>query len=184
VCIRKETAYFQRYFSYTEPLPYIPKKMPRIEIRTEIKADKEIVFDLSRSIDLHKISTEHTNEDAISGKVSGLIGMNESVTWRAKHFGIYQNLTSKITEFKRPNYFVDEMQKGAFSEFKHEHHFADLNGGTLMTDLFDYKSPFGVLGKLADKLFLEKYMTELLKERNKIVKEFAETDKWKEIITE
>ena len=153
--------------------------MPRIELQTEIKADRNIVFDLSRSIDLHKISTEQTNEEAIAGKTSGLIGMNESVTWRAKHFGIYQKLTSKITEFERPSMFVDEMVKGAFKSFRHEHHFEDLNGVTLMTDYFNYKSPFGILGKLADKLFLKKYMTDLLAERNRIVKDFAETDKWK-----
>lgn len=157
--------------------------MPRIELRTEIKADKEIVFDLSRSIDLHKISTEHTNETVIAGKISGLIALNESVTWRAKHFGIYQRLTSKITEFDRPNYFADEMVSGAFSKFKHEHHFTDLNGGTLMIDYFDYKSPIGILGKIADKIFLVKYMTDLLTERNRIVKEFAESDKWKRILT-
>ncbi|QNK78212.1 SRPBCC family protein [Winogradskyella sp. PAMC22761] len=156
--------------------------MQRIELKTEIKADRNIVFDLSRSIDLHKISTEQTNEEAIAGKTSGLIGMNESVTWRAKHFGIYQKLTSKITEFDRPKHFADEMVKGAFKEFKHEHHFAELNGGTLMTDFFDYESPFGILGKIADNLFLKKYMTELLTERNRIVKEFAESEKWKELI--
>jgi ligand-binding SRPBCC domain-containing protein len=158
--------------------------MPRIELRTEINAPKEIVFDLSRSIDLHKISTEHTNEEAIDGITSGLIGLNESVTWKAKHFGIYQILTSKVTEFDRPNFFADEMVKGAFKSFKHEHHFTDLNGGTLMTDYFDYESPFGILGKLADKLFLLNYMTDLLAERNRIVKDFAETDKWKKIIAE
>ena len=157
--------------------------MPRIELRTEIKADKQIVFDLSRSIDLHKISTEHTKETAIAGKISGLIGLNESVTWRAKHFGIYQNLTSKITEFNRPSYFADEMVKGAFRRFKHEHHFSDLNGGTLMTDIFDYQSPLGILGLLADKIFLKKYMIDLLKERNRIVKEFAESDKWKQLLS-
>ncbi len=156
--------------------------MPRIELQIEIKADRNIVFDLSRSIDLHKISIEQTNEEAIAGKTSGLIGMNESVTWRAKHFGIYQKLTSKITEYDRPNYFADEMVKGAFTKFKHEHHFVEQNGGTLMIDFFDYKSPLGILGKLADKLFLKKYMTELLTERNRIIKEFAESSKWKEII--
>lgn len=93
--------------------------MPRIELQTKIKADRNIVFDLSRSIDLHKISTEQTNEQAISGKTSGLIGMGESITWRAKHFGIYQNLTSKITKYNRPIVFVDEMVKGIFKEFKH-----------------------------------------------------------------
>ena len=156
--------------------------MPRIELQTEIKASNEIVFDLSRSIDLHKISTEHTNETAIAGKTSGLIGMDESVTWRAKHFGVYQKLTSKITEFERPNMFVDEMVKGAFKSFRHEHHFMESNGGTLMTDYFEYKSPLGFLGTIADKLFLKKYMMDLLAERNRIVKDFAETDKWKKIV--
>ncbi|MRI00032.1 cell division protein [Kriegella sp. EG-1] len=157
--------------------------MPRIKLQTEIKASKRIVFDLSRSIDLHKIATEHTNEIAIAGKTSGQIGMDESVTWKAKHFGIYQKLTSKITAFERPNLFVDEMVKGAFKSFRHEHYFENFNGGTLMTDSFDYESPLGVLGKLADKLFLQKYMTDLLVKRNRIVKEFAETDKWKKIIS-
>ncbi|WP_127845637.1 SRPBCC family protein [Psychroflexus aestuariivivens] len=158
--------------------------MPIIELRTEINANIEIVFDLSRSIDLHKISTEKTNETAVAGKTNGLIELDESVTWRAKHFGIYQKLTSKITEFNRPNYFADEMISGAFSRFKHEHHFEKLNGMTLMTDIFDYKSPLGILGILADKLFLENYMTDLLSERNRIVKEFAESEKWKQILTE
>ena len=156
--------------------------MPKITLKTEINAPKEIVFDLSRSIDLHKISTAHTNETAIAGKTSGLIGLDESVTWRAKHFGIYQLLTSKITEFERPNLFIDEMVEGAFIRFRHEHHFSESNGGTLMTDYFNYESPFGIFGKLADKLFLLKYMTDLLAERNRIVKDFAETDKWKKIV--
>lgn len=157
--------------------------MPRIELKTEINADKKIVFDLSRSIDLHKISTEHTNETAIAGKTSGLIDLNETVTWRAKHFGIYQNLTSQITEFDSPVYFADEMVSGAFKNFKHEHHFESLNHSTLMTDYFVYQSPFGFLGKIADKLFLQSYMTDLLAKRNKMIKEFAESDKWKEILT-
>lgn len=156
--------------------------MPKIILKTEIKADKYIVFDLSRSIDLHKISTKQTNEKAIAGKTSGLIGMNESVTWRAKHFGFYQNLTSKITKFDRPNHFTDEMQKGIFKSFEHDHIFTEFEGKTLMKDIFDYESPFGFLGKLADKLFVKKYMTELLSERNRIIKMFAESDKWKVIL--
>lgn len=156
--------------------------MPRIELKTKIKAEKEIVFDLSRSIDLHKISTEHTNEKAVDGKTSGLISEGEWVTWRAKHFGVCQNMTSKITEFYRPDFFADEMVKGAFKSFRHEHHFKEFNGGTLMTDYFDYKSPFGFLGNLSDKLFLKKYMKDLLEKRNQTIKEFAESKRWKEVI--
>jgi ligand-binding SRPBCC domain-containing protein len=155
--------------------------MPRLKIQTLIQADRKIVFDLARSIDLHQISTEQTNEEAIAGKTKGLIGLGESVTWRAKHFGVYQKLTSKVTEMDSPNYFVDEMQKGAFKEFRHEHYFEESNGETLMTDIFEYISPLRILGKLADSLFLKKYMTDLLIKRNDIIKEFAETEKWKQI---
>ena len=127
--------------------------MPTIHIQTQINASRKMVFDLSRSIDVHKLSTAHTNETAIAGVTSGLINLNETVTWRAKHFGIYHKLTSKITEFDSQYYFADEMIKGIFKRFKHQHYFEDHQGGTLMTDLFEYRSPLKILGKLADKLF-------------------------------
>ena len=115
----------------------------------------------------------------MAGRTSGLIELDETVTWRARHFGVYQLLTSKITAFDSPHFFVDEMEKGAFKWFRHEHLFRAMDDGTLMTDVFEYESPFGILGKLADNLFLQRYMTDLLAKRNQIVKEFAETDKWK-----
>lgn len=157
--------------------------MPIIELRTEIKAEIAIVFDLSRSIDLHKLSTEHTNETAIAGKTSGLIGLNESVTWHARHFGVYQNLTSKITAFEKPLSFTDEMVEGVFKSFKHQHIFTYNNDVTLMIDYFDYQSPLGIIGRLADVLFLKKYMTNLLEKRNGILKEFAESGKWEQILS-
>ncbi len=155
--------------------------MPIIKIETYIRADRQIAFDLSRSIDLHTLSTAQTNEQAIAGVTSGLIGLGESVTWRAKHFGIYQNLTSKITAFDFPSYFVDEMVKGAFKRFTHEHIFEEQDGGTLMVDVFDYDSPLGILGKIANALFLENYMTSLLTKQNEMIKEFAESERWKEV---
>jgi ligand-binding SRPBCC domain-containing protein len=152
--------------------------MPVIRLQTVINAPVEVVFDLSRSIDLHKISTAHTNEEAIAGKTSGLIGMGESVTWKAKHFGITQLLTSRITAFEKPHFFTDEMVTGAFARFKHEHIFAEADGVVIMTDVFDYTSPYGIFGRIADILFLKHYMTNLLTERNRIVKEYAEDKNW------
>jgi ligand-binding SRPBCC domain-containing protein len=151
--------------------------MPIINLHTQINAPIRIVFDLSRSIDLHKISTAHTNEEAIAGVTSGLIGMGESVTWRARHLGITQKLTSKITAFCMPGYFVDEMVTGLFESFKHEHIFTEANGLTTMVDVFNYKSPLGILGSITDALFLKRYMADLLKERNRIIKQFAENPK-------
>jgi ligand-binding SRPBCC domain-containing protein len=156
--------------------------MPIITLNTIIQAPVEICFDLSRSIDLHTISTKHTGERAIAGVTSGLIGLGDTVTWRAKHFGIWQNLTSKITEYDHPHYFVDEMVQGAFSRFRHEHRFRQMDGGTNMTDVFDYASPLGALGKLSDVLFLKNYMMRLLEERNKVIKDYAESGKGEELL--
>lgn len=148
--------------------------MPTIELHTRINAPIEKVFNLSRSIDLHMESTKQTGEQAIAGRTSGLIELGETVTWRAKHFGIRQNLTSKITEFNSPTLFVDEMVSGAFKSFRHEHHFSQVDGQTLMKDIFVFESPLGVLGKLFNWLTLKKYMTNLLETRNKVIKEAAE----------
>jgi len=156
--------------------------MPSINITTEINAPIEICFDLSRSIDLHKHSMEHTKEDAIAGRTKGLIEQDEFVTWQARHFGVTQYLTSKISTYDRPFVFRDEQTKGIFDYFRHDHIFETKDDKVLMTDVFEYKSPFGFLGKIADALFLKKYMTNLLIRRNQIIKEYAETDKWKELI--
>lgn len=151
--------------------------MPIIVLDTIINAPRDRVFDLSRSIDLHKISTKHTNEEAIEGRTTGLIELNETVTWRAKHFGIYQKLTSKIISLDRPNEFTDVMVKGTFSYIKHQHKFEEAAGKTKMTDVFEYRSPLGILGKLADILFLKRYMKALLVKRNEEIKNFAESER-------
>lgn len=119
-------------------------------------------------------STAHTNERAIAGKTTGLIELGETVTWEATHFGIRQRLTSQITHMKSPSYFVDEMVKGAFKRFRHEHRFSEIKHATLMIDIFDYTSPFGIFGKIADTVFLYRYMERLLRQRNQYIKKAAE----------
>jgi len=150
--------------------------MPKIELFTEIHAPIEKVFDLSRSIDLHIESTKQTGEHAIAGRTSGLIELGETVTWRARHFGIWQSLTSKITDYNYPTFFADEMMSGAFKSFRHEHHFLVVDNGTLMRDVFAFESPFGILGRRFNWLILTKYMTKLLLERNRVIKLVAESN--------
>jgi ligand-binding SRPBCC domain-containing protein len=148
--------------------------MAIIRLETHINAPIEICFDVSRDIDVHVESTKHTAEKSIAGKTSGLIGMGESVTWRAKHLGVWQTLSSKITAFDYPLYFTDEMVHGAFTSFKHEHIFEAKQTHTLMVDVFQFESPFGILGKLVNHLFLTEYMRRLLVHRNEVIKNEAE----------
>ena len=148
--------------------------MTRIYLSTKIKASRDIVFDISRNIDLHIESSGRTKEKAIDGKTTGLIGLNEFVTWEAKHFGFKQNLTVKITEFNRPSTFTDEMIKGTFKSMKHVHTFTEYDEGTVMKDEFYFEAPFGILGEIVEKLILKPYMTKFLIERNRILREYAE----------
>jgi len=158
--------------------------MPLIYLETKINSTIEICFDLSRSIDLHQISTAISEEQAIEGKTSGLINYGETVTWQAIHFGIKQKLTSKITQFQSPFYFRDEQVKGAFKYFIHDHNFEQSSNGVIMRDRFEFRSPYGFAGKLFDKIILTNYMAKLLTERNGIIKDYAETEKWKHILNE
>lgn len=152
--------------------------MPTIVVETEICAPVERVFDLARSIDLHQASTSKSREHAVAGVTKGLIGLDEEVTWRARHFGVWQQLTVRITAFERPTYFADVMIKGAFQKMEHKHYFQAIDKGTLMRDEFSFASPLGILGSAVDRLFLTAYMRRFLIERNAVMKAVAESDQW------
>jgi len=154
--------------------------MSRIQLITVIQSDIQTVFNLSRDIDLHQQSTAKTNESAIAGKTSGLIEEGETVTWKARHLGIYQTLTTKIVAMNTPHHFTDIMQKGAFKSMKHQHIFSQQGENTIMTDIFEFHSPFGIIGKIFDKVFLKHYMKKFLLERNKLIKTVAENKQKRE----
>lgn len=153
--------------------------MPTIKLFTVINAPITVCFDLARSIDAHQHSAQHTTEKAIAGRMSGLIEEGETVTWEAKHFGIKQQLTVKITEMKNPLSFSDVMVKGAFKNMQHTHEFEQQGETiTLMKDVFSYTPPYGLIGKMFDSIVLEKYMTHFLLNRNRILKQIAESGEW------
>jgi ligand-binding SRPBCC domain-containing protein len=149
-----------------------------IEISTLISAPRNRVFDLARSIDAHQDSTEGTQERAIAGVTSGLMGLNDEVTWEARHLGLRQRLTVRVTAFDRPQHFQDVMVTGAFKSMKHDHEFFEHLVGTRMVDRFEFQSPLGILGRAVDQLFLRAYMKRFLVHRNGILKKLAESKEW------
>ena len=165
-----------------EAFPAEAALMVVLEDVTLINAPIERCFDLSRSIDLHLESTARTGEQAVAGVTSGLIGMGEQVTWRAKHFGVWQEFTSRITAFERPHYFRDEMVRGAFRSFEHDHYFAAMpDGATKMRDVLRFAAPIPVLGRIAEP-FLRVYLRRFLRERNEVLKKFAESEDWRRLL--
>ncbi|HEU5198455.1 MAG TPA: SRPBCC family protein [Ktedonobacterales bacterium] len=148
--------------------------MPTIRLETLIAASPERCFDLSLNVDLHRRSVAHTHERPIAGVTTGSMKLGDTVTWEAIHFGFKQHLTSKITAYERPRYFKDEMVRGIFQEMSHLHEFIPQPSGTLMIDIFTFRAPLSILGKLAEMLVLTRYMKRLLLTRNRYLKDIAE----------
>jgi ligand-binding SRPBCC domain-containing protein len=156
--------------------------MPKIHLTTFIAAPAARVFDLSRSINLHKISTAGTKEEALAGVTSGLISINETVTWQARHLFKIRRFTSVISAMEVPVQFTDEMTAGDFKSFQHHHYFKPVQNGTIMIDVLFFESPYGFIGRWFNTLYLKKYLERTLNKRNAVIKEYAETEKWKAIL--
>jgi ligand-binding SRPBCC domain-containing protein len=146
-----------------------------IVVETWINASAERCFDAARDLDLHVRSIPNSNERAIAGRLTGLIELDEEVTWRGRHFGIVQTFTSRITAFDRPHHFRDEMQRGAFKSFKHDHDFESDGARTKMIDTLAFSAPFGILGRIAEALVLRRYLEKLLVTRAAVIKAAAES---------
>jgi hypothetical protein len=156
--------------------------MIRIEETTLIHAPIQRCFDLARSVEVHLLANIHSGEQAMArgGVTSGLVGLSEEVTWRAKHFGIWQNLTSRTTALDAPRSFQVTMVRGIFRSMQADHLFRSTSAGvTEMTDDFRIEAPLPILGLVAESLFLRRYMLALLRERNAVIKRVAESEDWR-----
>ncbi len=152
--------------------------MTTIHLETTIQATLEQCFTLSLSVDVHMGSMSNTGERAVAGVTSGTMKLGDTVTWEARHLGVNRRLTSRITEFDPPFRFVDEQVTGPFTRFRHVHTFEPYLAGTLMIDDFGYDVPFGLIGKIGDRLILAWYMKRLLSQRNAYLKHAAESAKF------
>ena len=124
-------------------------------------------FELSLSLDAHSASMSGSGERAVAGVTSGTMALGETVSWRARHFGIPFRMTSVISEYDKPHRFVDEQVSEPFAHAWHEHVFAETaEGGTTMVDSVHYRAPRGVPGSLAERPVLGRYMPHLLDQRN------------------
>lgn len=157
--------------------------MASIVTAIEVHAPIERCFDLARCIDFHTRSMAASGERAVDGVICGLIGEGQQVTWRARHFGFWRELTSRVTICDRPRLFVDEQAKGDFAWFRHEHRFdAESPEVTRLTDRFEFASPWGILGRAADALFLTRYMRRLIEGHAIRLKAALESDEWRSFL--
>lgn len=159
--------------------------MMTIHETTVIRAPIKRCFDLARSVEVHLQGNIHFQESAVAvgGRTSGLVELGERVTWRARHFWTWHKLTSEISSLEKPTYFQDVMVRGIFRSMMHDHYFRSLpNGQTEMRDVFAFAAPIAVVGRCIELAFLGRYMHRLLRERNQVIRQVAESDEWRRYI--
>lgn len=133
--------------------------MTTIVIETRIRAPIDLCFDLARDVSAHAESAAFTSERVVEpGRTQGLLEIGDFVAFEGRHFGITQRFVARITALDRPARFVDEMVQGAFKRLRHIHEFAVDDGATVMRDTLEWEAPCGVIGRLADLLFLRRHM--------------------------
>lgn len=79
--------------------------------------------------------------------------------------------------------FTDKMIKGDFLSFGHEHFFKTTDNGTIVIDIIKYETPYGFLGNLANRFYLNNYLEKLIVTRNELIKQYAESEKWRALLS-
>tara|TARA_Y100001933_G_scaffold259243_1_gene308687 strand:+ start:274 stop:732 length:459 start_codon:yes stop_codon:yes gene_type:complete len=123
-----------------------------------LRSDLETVWDfVSSPRNLKKITPPYmgfdiTSKDLplkmypgmiISYKVSPLLSI--PTTW-----------VTEITQVEKHKFFIDEQRVGPYTMWHHQHFLEETKDGILMTDIVTYKPPFGILGSIANSLFIKK----------------------------
>jgi ligand-binding SRPBCC domain-containing protein len=145
--------------------------MPTLIIETEINAPPEICFELIRAATRRTNSVVETDTQESHDEIR----LGETVAFESKSFGFTQKLVVKVTEAEKPRSFTDEMIEGNFKFFRHVHEFIPQNYGTLLRDVFVWASPFGIIGKIADELFVKNLLRKTATRRNAELKRMAES---------
>ncbi len=149
--------------------------MPILIVETHIRASQQRCFDLARDVSVHCSTVAFTQERALPpGVVEGLLFLGDLVIFEARHLGLRQRLHARIVRMEPPHLFADEMVRGAFESLHHLHEFFPQNGGTRMRDTLTWRSPLGLLGRLADALVLRRHLRRFLERKNAALKALAE----------
>lgn len=135
-------------------------------------------------MELHAESAASTGEQVIGGVVRGLVELGDEVTFRGRHVGLTFAMTARVTGLDRPRWFRDSMVRGPFARFDHDHLFEPVSDeDTIMRDVFDFTSPLGPIGRLADRLVLERHLARFLAERAEVLRGVAESETWRRYVS-
>ncbi len=157
--------------------------MARIHLTTFMAAPVERVFDLSRHLVIYKSLFQGRKEQLTSVAASGLMNKDETISVMGKLAGKTRLIMLKMAAINKPESFIEEQVRGDMMSFRHEHHFKRVDNGTIVIDIVDYEQPKDFLGKIIGHFYLKGYLENLINRRNEFIRGYAESEKWRVILT-
>lgn len=121
-----------------------------------ISLDKAWEF-FSSPNNLKEITPDHLGFKITNGTGQGAMYPGMLITYIVRPvLGIPMRWCTEITHVSHNKYFIDEQRFGPYACWHHEHHFEEVDGGVLMKDTIFYGVPFGIIGRIANRLFVRK----------------------------
>lgn len=87
-------------------------------------------------------------------------------------FNIPVNWRTEITQIREYEFFVDEQRKGPYRVWHHEHHFKEVQGGVIMTDIVQYDIGKSFMGWIAGQLFVHKRVKQIFDYRYQMLEQY------------
>jgi ligand-binding SRPBCC domain-containing protein len=157
--------------------------MPTIHLTSCILAPIDRVFNLSRSTSLHKaVIRKYDGGNLDGGGAEGLMKQGDKIRFQLKLMGAKRTLVTQMEHLEFPAVFNSSLVSGPFKSLHHEHHFKSIANGTLLIDLLEYEPAFGLAGRMADTMIIRSFLKKYLEAKNKLIKQYAEGEKWKVVI--
>ena len=157
--------------------------MSALHVTNFIAAPADIVFDLSRHILLQKKAMEKIGAQQVRGVSSGLRSLDDAVMWGLSVLKKTFVFTLSISDYRPNEQITEEISKSALESFRHVRHIKAIKNGTLVIDEITYTLPEKWWASWVDRFFLRKKINDLLVAKNKILKEYAESNKWRALLT-
>ena len=121
---------------------------------------------ISNPSNLKNITPETMDFEVVSEGLPEKMYPGMIITYSVKPLlGIKTTWVTEITHVQEMRYFVDEQRVGPYTLWHHEHHLEPVEGGVLMRDIVSYKPPFGILGRIANRLIIRKKLREIFQYR-------------------
>jgi ligand-binding SRPBCC domain-containing protein len=136
----------------------------------KIPASKEEVWDfISSPKNLKEITPDYMGFE-IQTKLPEKMYPGMMIQYKVSPIlGIKMTWVTEITHVEHEKFFVDEQRVGPYSMWHHQHHIQEIPGGILMEDIIDYQPPMGLLGDIANSLFIARQLDEIFAYRKEAV---------------